>query len=379
MNKQLLLEMQGFSEKIIAWYEDNQRDLPWRKTQDPYIIWLSEVILQQTRVAQGLPYFYKFVDAFPTVQHFANATEEEVLRLWQGLGYYTRARNMHATAKQVVELYGGIFPVSYKELTNLKGVGPYTAAAIASFAYNEVVPVVDGNVFRVLARVFGMETDIASSKARNTFTQVAAELIPAAKPASFNQAIMEFGALQCTPKNPNCLFCPLQTLCYAFQHQAQYDFPVKLGKTKVRERYLNYFAIEKQEGQYLLKKRTSGDVWEGLYDFYLVEVAESNEGKMLDELNDELISKFLKAGELIEFIHSKKHVLSHQKIHANFWRVSPQYKKSQGLFNTLPPHYTWYTLDTIEKLPKSILTDTFFKKLAAVKGQAVAKTRRQVK
>lgn len=361
MNTHLLLKNQHFSEKVIGWYEDNKRDLPWRHTKVPYIIWLSEIILQQTRVAQGLPYFNKFVEAFPTVQHFARASEEEVLRLWQGLGYYSRARNMHATAKQVVDIYDGSFPATYEGLMKLKGVGPYTAAAIASFAYNEVVPVVDGNVFRVLARVFGITTDIASSQARKVFTEMANVLIPKNEPATFNQAIMEFGALQCTPQKPDCMFCPLQAGCHAFQHQAQHILPVKLSKTKVRNRYFTYLAIELND-TFLLKKRKAGDVWEGLYDFYVVET--ENDIPAVGDLDDKLINELIEIGAAFEFITTKKHLLSHQRIYANFWRV----KLTDKIENSLvppPKAYNWFSSTEIEDLPKSILTATFFKKWIA--------------
>ncbi|MDP5122125.1 MAG: A/G-specific adenine glycosylase, partial [Spirosomaceae bacterium] len=262
-----------FSKKIIPWFEQHQRNLPWRHTQDPYAIWLSEIILQQTRVAQGLPYYNRFLSHLPTIQDFANAPQEEILRLWQGLGYYSRARNMHATAKVIIEKYDGTFPDNYNELVKLKGIGPYTGAAIASFAFGEAVPVVDGNVFRVLSRVFGIETDIAASSARKEFTELAETLIPQDSPAAFNQAIMEFGALQCTPHQPNCMFCPLQDTCYAFQHEAQGVLPVKLKKTKVRNRYFNYFAVQQDE-HFLMNKRAENDIWSGLYEFYLVETEE---------------------------------------------------------------------------------------------------------
>ena len=200
---------------LLAWYPRHQRDLPWRHTRDPYAIWLSEVILQQTRVAQGLPYYETFLRAYPTVQHMAAAPEAEVLRYWQGLGYYSRARNMHRTARQVVEEYNGLFPGNYAGLLKLRGIGPYTAAAIASFAFDEAVAVLDGNVYRVLARIFGLHSDIAAPSSRKEFQAVADQHIPASTPADFNQAIMEFGAIQCTPAKPDCLFCPLQATCSA--------------------------------------------------------------------------------------------------------------------------------------------------------------------
>ena len=206
-----------FSNSLIQWYLQNKRDLPWRNSTNPYHIWLSEIMLQQTRVAQGLPFFLRFTEAFPTVFDLANADEEQVLKLWQGLGYYSRARNLHKTAQFIALELNGIFPATYNDLLKLKGVGEYTAAAIASFVYNENVPVVDGNVFRVLSRYFDVETDIASTGAKKEFTQLASELLPKGKANVFNQAIMEFGALQCVPKNPDCSNCVLNDSCIALQ------------------------------------------------------------------------------------------------------------------------------------------------------------------
>ena len=222
-----------FTNLLIQWYLQNKRDLPWRKTTNPYPIWLSEIMLQQTRVAQGLPYFLSFTEAFPTVRDLADAEEEQVLKLWQGLGYYSRARNLHATAKQVAYEMGGVFPGTYKELLTLKGVGEYTAAAIASIAYGEPVPVVDGNVFRVLSRYFDVETDIASPAAKKEFKELAAALLPKEQASLFNQAMMEFGALQCVPRNPDCGSCVFNDSCAALQKKKVDSLPVKLKKTKV--------------------------------------------------------------------------------------------------------------------------------------------------
>lgn len=262
-----------FSNLLIQWYLQNKRDLPWRNTVNPYHIWLSEIMLQQTRVAQGLPYFLSFTSSFPTVLDLANADEEQVLKLWQGLGYYSRARNLHNTAKLVAFERGGVFPDNYKELLQLKGVGEYTAAAIASFSYNEVVPVVDGNVFRVLSRYFDIETDIASSGAKKEFTELASELIPHDNPALFNQAIMEFGALQCVPKNPDCGTCVLNSGCLALQKNKVNELPVKLKKTKVRNRYFNYLVFSDDNQNHIVRKRTEKGIWHNLYEFPLIETA----------------------------------------------------------------------------------------------------------
>lgn len=360
MNRGILIKNQTFSIKVISWFQENKRDLPCRHTKDPYAIWLSEIILQQTRVAQGLPYYYRFLDQLPTVHDFASASQEEVLRLWQGLGYYSRARNMHATAKLVVEKYDGKFPDSYIELVKLKGIGPYTGAAIASFAFGEAVPVVDGNVFRVLSRVFGIETDIASSPARKEFTELAQSLIPESTPAGFNQAIMEFGALQCTPQKPNCMFCPLQTECYAFQNEAQSQLPIKLKKTKVRNRYFNYFAIQKGK-EFVMNKRPESDIWSSLYEFYLIETENGN--TTLDDIQDDFINELLISGEVSQLVESKKHILSHQHIFATFWKINLKNVGDITLPSSPITAYTFFSPGEIEALPKSALTATFFKNM----------------
>lgn len=315
----------NFSNSLIQWYLQNKRDLPWRNTVNPYHIWLSEIMLQQTRVAQGLPYFLSFTASFPTVFDLANANEEQVLKLWQGLGYYSRARNLHNTAKYVAFELDGIFPDNYKDLLQLKGVGEYTAAAIASFSYNEVVPVVDGNVFRVLSRYFDIETDIASSGAKKEFTELAAALIPKDKPALFNQAIMEFGALQCVPKNPDCEICVLNSGCLALQKHKVNQLPVKLKKTKVRNRYFNYLVFSDDNEQYVLRKRTEKGIWHNLYEFPLIETESEVD---FDEIS-KLISE--KYGSKFEILSVKSlnnesilHKLSHQHLYIRFLRVKIQ-------------------------------------------------------
>jgi A/G-specific adenine glycosylase len=350
-------ESADFSRTLIRWYHHHHRDLPWRHTSDPYKIWLSEIILQQTRVVQGLPYYLRFVDQYPTVFDLARADEQEVLRLWQGLGYYSRARNMHRTARQVVDEYGGSFPPTYAQLLQLKGVGQYTAAAIASFAFGEAVPAVDGNVYRVLARILGIKTDILSSSAKKEFTGVASQLIPADDPATFNQAMIEFGAIQCQPVAPDCLLCPFNTICYAFQHGAQALLPVKARKAKVRDRYLNYLVLEKG-GKLAMRQRTAKDVWQGLYDFYLVEsVHPVNEA---DELPSHLpdAAEWLQAGQVTLPQKTYVHLLSHQKLHVRFWKISLDIAVSSA---ELPEGFAFYQPAQIEDLPKPILIDTFIK------------------
>src|SRR5688500_5070797 len=259
-----------FSDKVVEWYNVNKRDLPWRDTKDPYKVWLSEIILQQTRVNQGMPYYLRFIEKFPNVHALASASEQEVLRLWQGLGYYTRARNLHKCAKQVVAVFNGEFPNTFENLLKLPGIGEYTAAAIASFSFKEPVAVVDGNVFRVLSRVFGIENEINSVEGKKIFTDLANSLINKKSPDFHNQAIMEFGALHCIPKSPLCLTCPFQSACVAAQRNLQSLLPRKAKSKPSRKRYFYYFVVQKGKSL-LMKKRDQKDIWHGLYDFHLLE------------------------------------------------------------------------------------------------------------
>ena len=311
----------NFTNLLIQWYLREKRDLPWRKTTHPYPIWLSEIMLQQTRVAQGLPYFLRFTEAFPTVFDLAAADEEQVLKLWQGLGYYSRARNLHATAKHIAFDLDGKFPDNYKDLLKLKGVGEYTAAAIASIAFGEAVPVVDGNVYRVLSRYFDVETDISSAPAKKEFFELAASLLPKDKASEFNQAMMEFGALQCVPKNPDCTNCVLNEGCLALQKNKVGQLPIKLKKTKVVNRYFNYLIIKDAIGNSVIQKRTAKGIWHNLYEFPLLET--------LDEVDlDEAIRLITQhpfgfTPKHIKPLHHNAiiHKLSHQQLHIRFWEV----------------------------------------------------------
>ena len=262
--------MNFIQDTLINWYEENHRDLPWRNNPTPYEVWLSEVILQQTRVNQGMDYYLRFTEKWPTVNDLAQTSEEEVLKMWQGLGYYSRARNLHYCANQVVKQYKGKFPADFEKLKHLKGIGDYTAAAIASIAYNLPHAVVDGNVYRVLARLFDINTPINNNEGQKLFTQLADELLNKNQPGLHNQAMMEFGALLCTPKNPNCLLCPLQAQCLAFAHQTVMLRPVKLAKTKITTRYFNYLILRINSSLYL-HKRNDNDIWKNLYDFPCIE------------------------------------------------------------------------------------------------------------
>ena len=305
-----------FANELIAWYQEHKRDLPWRHSTNPYVLWLSEIILQQTRVDQGLPYFHRFLTHYPTIADFAAASEGEILNDWQGLGYYSRARNMHHTAKMVMEQFDGRFPSSYDDLVRLKGVGDYTAAAISSFSSNEARAVLDGNVFRVLARYFGIDTPINSSKGKKQFSVLAQDLLPPKLAGVYNQAIMEFGALQCKPKSPLCETCPLRTGCTAFSTNQIQNLPVKFKQKPARERFFNYIVLLHGDS-IAMQQRGAGDIWQGLYEFPLLESRTAlSPGDLV--CTDDFKQNF---GDLshIKWVHGPvKHLLSHQQIFAQF-------------------------------------------------------------
>lgn len=309
------------SSRLIEWYNNNKRDLPWRDTKDPYLIWISEIILQQTRVVQGYEYYLRFIEAFPDVRSLAMAHEDEVLKLWQGLGYYSRARNLHAAAKAILDIHNGIFPTEYKDVLALKGIGEYTAAAITSFAYKLPYAVVDGNVYRFLSRLFGISTPIDTGAGKKEFSQVASELLDVNEPDSHNQAIMEFGALHCTPTSPKCEECVLSELCVAYNSNSVDKYPVKQGKTKVTNRYFNYLNIKYKSDMYLCK-RIGNDIWKNLYELPLIE---TESPLSFEEL--QLTVEFKEIFNKIDGISIKpigktlKHVLSHRIIYATFYEV----------------------------------------------------------
>ena len=333
--------MLQFQELITHWYHQNKRDLPWRTTKSAYVIWLSEIILQQTRVEQGLPYFHKFLQHYPSVSDLATADEQEILNDWQGLGYYSRARNLHKTAKEVVEIYKGVFPSTYNELLKLTGIGPYTAAAIASFAFDEAKAVVDGNVYRVLSRVFNIEEAIDSTQGKKTFELLANELIDKKNPATYNQAIMEFGALQCIPINPNCDVCPLQFQCLAFKNKTIAQRPVKAKKTKVTARHFVYL-IELSPSQTIrIEKREGKGIWQNLYQFPLIEFDSPDEKtNFLASLDSKFISQ------------EYKHILSHQQLFAHFAVVEPS--------NEIPENQLEIGLSELSNFPIPRLIDKFW-------------------
>ena len=307
----------NFSQKLLDWYFFNKRQLPWRKTQNPYFIWLSEIILQQTRVEQGLPYYLKFIKTFPTLLDLASANEDQILKLWQGLGYYSRAKNLHSSAKYIIKYHDGIFPKEYSEILALKGVGVYTAAAISSFSFGLPYAVVDGNVIRVLSRFFGIEDTYDSSLGKKKYHNLAQKLLDQKIPAEHNQAIMEFGALQCTPKSPKCSVCIFAPECIAYNLGSVHKFPVKIKKIKIKKRFIHYLLI-KNENTFLLGKRNTG-IWKGLYDFPFLEYS-SHKTEEAVILSNQWIDFFAKKDYKINSVSDViLHKLTHQHIYAKFW------------------------------------------------------------
>lgn len=343
----------AWTQQLLQWFEEHQRPFPWRTTKDPYRIWLSEIIMQQTRTEQGLPYYLKFIGAFPTVQSLAEAEEDSVLKLWQGLGYYSRARNLHATASRIVNEYQGVFPKTFIELKNLKGVGDYTASAIGSICFDLPEAVVDGNVYRFLARYFGIDTPIDHSAAHKIFKEKAHTLMDASNPGRFNQALMEFGALQCTPKNTRCETCPFQQTCHAFNHQAVQRFPVKRKKIKVTQRYFNYLVIDAKEGQTLMEQRTEKGIWRQLYQFPLLESnGNSLTSKQIKE-NNFLATLLKNQAYSVEKWNAEPilHKLSHQHLAITFWIIKTTYSPPNAIDRS-----------QINRLPVPIVLEKFIEK-----------------
>lgn len=306
---------------LQTWYKANKRALPWRESSDPYIIWISEIILQQTRVAQGMDYFYRFTGRFPDVASLAEASEDEVLKYWQGLGYYSRARNLHAAAQSIMEKFEGVFPAEYKDVLSLKGIGEYTAAAIVSFVWNKPYPVVDGNVFRVLSRLYGLDIPIDTTQGKKQFTELAGIVMDSEHAGRHNQAIMEFGALQCVPQNPDCEVCPLKECCMAYASGQVQTLPVKQNKTKTRPRYFHYLYIIYNK-QTWLSRRGKKDIWEGLYEFPLIETEQPMEFDKLQQ-TEAFRNLFEGVGRLNVSVDlpGVKHVLSHQILYTTFYRI----------------------------------------------------------
>ncbi len=345
-------------EGLINWYLKNKRDLPWRNTENPYEIWISEVILQQTRVNQAIPYYYAFLDNFPSVSSLANASEHEVLKIWQGLGYYSRARNLHTSAKYIMNELKGKFPENYKELIQLKGIGEYTAAAIASFSYNEKVAVVDGNVFRLLSRLFAESTAINSSKGKKMFFELASNMIEHQEPHLFNQAIMEYGAIQCIPKNPDCPNCELQQFCLAYSQNKVKDYPVKIKSIKKRDRFLYYFFIE-NNGYTYIKKRGSNDIWQGLFEFPMIETEIEMDLEKLSN-TEEWNKIFGNCTVVLDSITKKMtHQLTHQQLFILFFSFKTELASSQSL--TFDKDFLKISIDDIVNYPVPKPIENFIK------------------
>jgi A/G-specific adenine glycosylase len=324
----------NISNTLIDWYRRNKRTLPWRDAGDPYLVWISEIILQQTRVAQGMDYFLRFTGRFPNIPALAEADEDEVLKYWQGLGYYSRARNLHAAARTLMKHFGGEFPQDYRHIRSLPGIGEYTAAAIASFVWNQPRPVVDGNVFRVIARLFAVEAPIDAAKGKKEITALADALLNPDMAGLHNQAIMEFGALHCTPRNPDCPHCPLQSKCLGYP-AGPHNYPRKQHKTKTRARYFHYLHIICQ-GTTWLHRRQGKDIWTGLYEFPLIETPEPANFATL-QATEEFQRLFSGVGKLhISAILSDiRHTLSHQILHATFYRIEIE-TPAEALRSCLP-------------------------------------------
>lgn len=325
-----MLDLKNFSQNITKWYRENKRDLPWRNTTNPFKIWLSEIMLQQTRVEQGLNYYIKFTERFHTVKDLAEASEDEVLSMWQGLGYYSRGRNLRKAAIQVMEEFEGRFPTNFKELKKLKGVGDYSAAAIASFSSNEKIAVVDGNVFRVLSRIFGIETPIDTGAGKKEFSVLANDLISSKNPAEHNQAIMEFGALNCTPKKPKCAGCIFEENCEAYNLNKVAELPLKSKKVKRKSRYFDFYLIQKNDS-ILLEKRSDKGIWANMYQLPLIERHKSSE-----EPNP---------------IYQTKHVLTHQDLHCSFYEID-QFSDQNRI---------WIKLSDLSNYALPVVIDNFLK------------------
>jgi A/G-specific adenine glycosylase len=309
------------SKTLINWYHTKKRDLPWRNITDPYKIWISEIILQQTRVNQGMNYYLRFIERFPTVIELAEASEDEVLKYWQGLGYYSRARNLHKAANQIKTNHGGVFPTQHAEVIKLAGIGEYTAAAICSFAYTQHYAVVDGNVYRVLSRIFGIETPIDSTSGKKEFAQIAQSLLSVNEPDTHNQAIMEFGALYCVPSSPDCVNCLLNDVCKAYKLSLVSQLPIKSQKTKVTHRFFNYFFIE-SNGNTFLQKRIAKDVWQNLYEFPLIETNHlADPAELVNNTDFQSLFNGIKEVKIIKTTNPMKHILSHRVIFARFFSL----------------------------------------------------------
>jgi A/G-specific adenine glycosylase len=334
-----------FTQLLLDWYEPDQRPLPWKAIKDPYFIWLSEIILQQTRAEQGMPYYLKFVEQYPNLADLAQAPDDEVMKLWEGLGYYSRARNMLVAARHIMQEHQGKFPAQYKDILALKGVGPYTAAAIASFAYNLPYAVVDGNVYRVLSRFFGIDIPTDSTEGKKVFAALAQECLDSSKPGIYNQAIMDFGATICTPKQSKCSDCPLKEHCIALAENRVEELPIKVKKIKKRQRFFYYLEIESQQ-KIMLQKRVHKDIWQSLYQFPLIEMTENlSDLKVLETqaLWQELLGQ--KKHQIRSISKPYLQTLTHQKIMARFLKIQLSEIKDY----LLPDNYFFHPGDRLQQ------------------------------
>ena len=338
-----------FSELLLSWYASHKRELPWRGIKNPYYVWLSEVILQQTRIVQGLPYYLSFVENFPTIKDLAEAPEEKVLKLWQGLGYYSRAKNLHLAAKYILDELGGNFPTTYQEIIKLKGVGDYTASTIASICFDEPKASVDGNVYRVLSRIFGIEIPINTTQGVKYFKELALALLDKKRAGEYNQALMDFGAIQCKPQAPNCQECIMNTKCLAYTENKVTILPIKLPKIKIKQRYFHYCILIDSDNQTIINKRTEKDIWQGLYEFPLLEFKKAIDDKQVMEI---ICDRYPNVIKLEKHIKTSVHKLTHQHIYATFWIIYIDEK----INNSLP-------ISEVEKYPLPILIAKFLKNI----------------
>ncbi|MBW6479545.1 MAG: A/G-specific adenine glycosylase [Bacteroidales bacterium] len=350
----------SFTSRLLKWYSENKRDLPWRESADPYKIWLSEIILQQTRIVQGLGYYHRFLDKYPDIQALANASEDDVLSVWQGLGYYSRARNLHHTAKEIVKQYNGKFPEDYKDLLKLKGIGPYTAAAIASIAFNLPHATVDGNVTRVLARYFGITDPVNETHIKNQINSAANELMDLQRPGMFNQAMMDLGATICKPGKPLCNFCPVNKDCIARISGIEESIPVKTSKIVQRERFFHFFLLHTQanhERMFLIEKREQNDIWKNLHQLPLIETPDNDLAENL-LIQHPVLSLLIRDNIPVTpggYVRHFEHILTHQRLQAFFYNIhlpSEYYPNFDGT-------YKWVTFDEFSKLGKPVLISKY--------------------
>lgn len=350
-----------FPSRLLLWYKENKRDLPWRLSDDPYTIWVSEIILQQTRMEQGLVFFHRFISRFPNIYVLAAAPEEEVLRTWQGFGYYTRARNLHAAAREIIDKHAGVFPTSHQVWKKLKGVGPYTAAAVSSMAFGEVVPAIDGNVYRIISRIFAIDESIDTAKGKELIREIVESLIDQNDPGGFNQAMMDFGSQVCKPTQPDCLNCMFNRECRAFQRASISKYPVRNAKRKPISRYFNYFYFSWEpthNGSFFVRQRLANDIWKNLFELPMLETPQPL--AMEEVVNSSWWHEIFDDDQRFIFTRSAldmKHQLTHQQIFARFYAVNIH----QDLRLRLLKHFLEVTSDVYEKMAKPILMDRYMK------------------